>query len=83
MGRSNKPGMKDLAEDEEDNKTRFQRFKSRVKKIVKSNYFDYFLIFIIVMSSIHLILDNPLNNPDGKLSNSIKYLDIILLITKL
>lgn len=43
--------------------------KLRVKlfNILTNIKFDYFIIMIIMFSSIHLALENPLNDPDGML----------------
>ena len=41
--------------------------RSKLKIIVKNVIFEYIIIAFIVVSSIHLMLDSPLNNPEGKL----------------
>lgn len=43
-----------------DSKARWKCFD-----IVTHKNFDYFIIFIIIASAVHLALDNPLNDPKG------------------
>lgn len=46
--------------------------------MVESKYFDYIIIFFIFLSSIHLVLDRPLNNPNGKLFKVLREVDLSL-----
>jgi voltage-dependent calcium channel R type alpha-1E len=48
--------------------------------MVKSQKFDILILLCILISSIHLVLDNPLNDPEGKMAQGLNYLDIILAI---
>ena len=53
-------------------------FRIFINRIVKSQKFDMFILFLIAVSSILLALDNPLNDPKSKLSSFLKYSDYIL-----
>lgn len=48
------------------------------KKIAEHPYFEYFILVVIIISSITLALENPLNNPDSKLSKSLDIINIIM-----
>ena len=48
--------------------------------MVKNKFFEYFILAMIVLSSVQLALENPLNNPEGKLVDILFVLDIILTI---
>ena len=41
-------------------------------------YFDNVILVLIIISSIMLALDNPLNDPDGQLSKTLRIFDIIM-----
>lgn len=43
---------------------------------VKKPAFDYFILTLIIISSVLLALDNPLNDPDGILTMFLFYSDI-------
>lgn len=45
--------------------------------LVESNKFDYFIIVLIILSSINLIVDNPLEDPKGTKKYIVDLLDII------
>ena len=47
-------------------------------KIVNAKAFDYTILFFIFASSVHLALDNPLNDPKGKLTEILFYIDIAI-----
>ena len=55
-------------------------FRLFIAKIVKSQNFENFILFLIAFSSILLALDNPLNDPESTLSRFLRYTDIILTI---
>ena len=42
-----------------------------------SKYFDYTIIVLILLSSLMLILDNPLNDPASRYSKVLEYIDFI------
>ena len=46
------------------------------KKIVMHPYFDYFILLVIVISSITLALENPLNNPNSRLSMNLEIINM-------
>ena len=46
------------------------------KKIVLHPYFDYFILLVIVISSITLALENPLNNPNSMLSKNLETINM-------
>lgn len=50
------------------------------QNIKYSAWFEYFIITVIILNSLALILDNPLQDPNGPLSKTLKYLDIIFTI---
>ena len=45
-----------------------------------SKWFEYFIIIIIILNSLALILDNPLEDPNGWLSITLSYFDIFFTI---
>lgn len=51
-----------------------------VKKIVLHPYFDPFIIFIIIISTVLMAIDNPLNDPNGALSRVLNQIDIVITI---
>lgn len=53
-------------------------FRLLITRIVKSQKFDMFILFLIAVSSILLALDNPLNDPNSNLASFLKYSDYIL-----
>ena len=53
-------------------------FRILITRLVKSPKFDFFILLLIAISSILLALDNPLNDPNSKLSTFLKYSDFIL-----
>lgn len=52
----------------------------QVTKFIKSRFFEGFIMLLILISSILLALDNPLNDPDSYLMEFLKDADIILTI---
>ncbi len=44
--------------------------------IVTSKKFEYVTVIVIIISSIHLALENPLNDPNGQLVEFLNYIDI-------
>mmetsp|Transcript_6501 Transcript_6501/g.5842 ORF Transcript_6501/g.5842 Transcript_6501/m.5842 type:complete len:171 (-) Transcript_6501:520-1032(-) len=48
-----------------------------VHKIVSNNKFEMVIIIVIVLSSIFLALDSPLEDPDSSFSNVLFYLDLV------
>lgn len=47
-------------------------------RLISNKKFDQIVLVIIVISSISLALDNPLNNPESMQSKVLSYLDLIL-----
>ena len=45
-----------------------------------SKVFDNIVLILIILSSITLILDNPLNNPEGVLSKILSQVDLIFTV---
>ena len=43
------------------------KFRSLVFKVVESSRFDYFILLMIAFQSVLLVLENPLNDPEGSL----------------
>ena len=52
-------------------------FRIMVARVVKQQWFDSFILILILFASILLTLENPLDNPDGMKITVIKYLDIV------
>jgi hypothetical protein len=50
------------------------------KKVMISRWFENFIIFLIILNSLALVLDNPLENPNGTLSRTFYFFDIIFTI---
>jgi hypothetical protein len=48
------------------------------RRIIDFRYFDTIIIILIVLSSIFLALDNPLNDPESGLSETLTMLDFIM-----
>jgi len=49
-----------------------------LQKLVVLPGFDYAILFFILISSVQLALENPLNDPDGQLNTVLNYIDITL-----
>jgi hypothetical protein len=49
-----------------------------MKVVTESKIFDYSILFCIIVASVQIILDNPLNDPKGLLQEIIFYMDIVL-----
>ena len=58
--------------------SRTNRLRIWDKKIVYHNYFDYFILVVIVMSSITLALENPLNDPNSGLIQNLRIINICM-----
>ena len=54
------------------------RFRVFLHKIRYWKYFDNVILVLIIISSIMLALDNPLNDPNGEMSKTLRILDIIM-----
>jgi voltage-dependent calcium channel L type alpha-1D len=49
-------------------------------RLVTNTKFDYVIVILILISSIFLAFDNPLNNPNGTTNIFLKYADIVFTI---
>ena len=49
-------------------------------KIIYWPYFDNVILVLIIISSILLALDNPLNDPNGEMSKALQILDIVMTV---
>ena len=47
--------------------SKIQTVRSFMASIVNHTAFNYIILFFIILSSIHLGLESPLNDPNGKL----------------
>ena len=47
-----------------------------ISKLTRHQIFEWFIILMIVISSVFLALDNPLNDPQGTLNKVLNYSDI-------
>lgn len=48
--------------------------------VMISRWFENFILFVIVLNTILLILDNPLEDPEGTVSKVLSYFDIIFTV---
>ncbi len=51
------------------------RIRNLIHQVVKNQKFEYFIIFCIILSSVILTLDNPLDDPDSTYKSYLKGLD--------
>jgi hypothetical protein len=56
------------------------KFRLFLHRLTNNIYFDGVIVFFIAVSSIMLALDNPLNDPNGTMSDVLKYSDLIFTI---
>ena len=49
-----------------------------IKRIVNNQTFDYIILVFILISSVNLAIENPLNNPSGVLVEILYYGDLVL-----
>lgn len=56
------------------------KFRILIKNIVIHPYFDPFIIFIIFFSTVLMAIDNPLNDPNGKMSTVLNQIDLVITI---
>jgi hypothetical protein len=54
------------------------RFRIMVSQLSLHPFFDPFIMLIIFVSTVMMIIDNPLNDPDGKLSYVLNQMDIVI-----
>ena len=54
------------------------KFRILIAKLVKTKYFEGLILSLIVISSVLLALDNPLNDPNSTLMKFLNYSDDIL-----
>jgi voltage-dependent calcium channel L type alpha-1D len=54
--------------------------RSRLADFTQMPLFDNTILFLIIVSSILLAIDNPLNDPEGQLSKALSILDIIMTV---
>lgn len=65
--------------DQEDMPTELRQDNSGIRFLIDTiNHmaFEYFIMVLIIMSSIHLVLDSPLNDPNSKYDKILYYIDI-------
>jgi hypothetical protein len=53
-------------------------FRLKVSKIVNSTYFENFILFLIVLSSILLAIEDPLDNPSSNFNKILFGIDIAI-----
>jgi hypothetical protein len=53
-----------------------------IYKSVNHWCFESFILCIIILSTIHLALENPLNDPNGHLTLALKKIDLIIWLLK-
>ena len=58
----------------------FKRKKTCSEKLQDSNIFENIIMLLILISSILLAFENPLNDPDGELSDILYKADIVMTI---
>lgn len=49
-----------------------------VTKIISNWWFEFFILTVILMSSITLAIENPLNDPDSELSNNLEIVNAVI-----
>ena len=54
------------------------KFRMCMTSIAKSPIFENFIILLIVISSIQLTLENPLNDPNGRQAMVLQKLDLVV-----
>lgn len=54
------------------------KFRLLLLKISSHKYFDPFILFLILFSTLTMTVDNPLNDPKGQLSRVLTYIDIVV-----
>ena len=54
----------------------YSKFRQFMHDIVTNKYFEYFINIVIIISSIELALENPLNDPNGKMQTILFYIDL-------
>ena len=54
------------------------KFRILVSQLSLHPWFDPFIMFIILVSTVMMIIDNPLNDPDGQLSYVLSQMDIVI-----
>lgn len=52
------------------------KFRQYLHDIVANNFFEYFINIVIIISSIELALENPLNDPNGQMQTVLFYIDL-------
>ena len=52
--------------------------RNKTKVLVDNKYFEYTILSAIIVSSIHLALDNPLNNPKSTYAKVLVIIDYML-----
>lgn len=50
--------------------------REQIYRLVTSQYFDYFILLIIIISSIQLALDSPLENPESTKQQTLYIIDV-------
>eukprot|EP00347_Sterkiella_histriomuscorum_P013361 403365010 len=53
------------------------KFRQFIFDVVTNSKFDYFIIIVILISSVQLALENPLNDPNGQLQFALNQIDVI------
>lgn len=53
------------------------KIRGKIYRLAQKKYFDFFIVFVIILSSVQLALDNPLNAPGGAENRLIFIIDII------
>ena len=47
-------------------------------KIINNSWFEFFILIVILMSSITLAIDSPLNDPDSDFSNNLEIVNVVI-----
>lgn len=56
--------------------TKKNKFRIHTNRLVKTKFFDGFILFLILCSTITLALDLPLSDPDDDYNTILFYLDL-------
>ena len=68
----------DISDSESESDNEEEGFRVKVKKLVKSQWFENLILTLIIISCIIMAMDNPLDDPTSDLKIILFYLDLII-----
>ncbi len=54
------------------------KFRLFLNRVITHRFFDPIVLILIIFSTLTMTVDNPLNDPNGQLSNILDYIDIVV-----